>query len=150
MLGLSVLMAWQSLWQNAEERVVAASEGAAEYAGRALASYMATTDRIALATRDVSEAEITANEPRWHRQLHEHVARMQLILEAKLVGADGTILAAAASSPPPNFSMAVREQFTALERIPSGSLWVSRAYQTAGGDKNFFSISRGYLQRSPA
>jgi two-component sensor histidine kinase/PAS domain-containing protein len=143
MLGLSVLMAWQSLWQNAEERAVAASEGAAEYAGRVLASYMATTDRIALATRDVSEAEITANEPRWHRQLHEHVARMQLILEAKLVGADGTILAAAASSPPPNFSMAVREQFTALERIPPGSLWISRAYQTAGGDKNFFSISRG-------
>ena len=143
MLGLSVLMAWQSLWQNAEERVVAASEGAAEYAGRVLVAHMATTDRIAQATQGVSAAEIAADEPRWHRQLREHIARMRLILEAKLVSADGTILAAAASSPPPSFSMAVREQFTALESIPEGSLWISRAYQITGGDKNFFSISRG-------
>jgi PAS domain S-box-containing protein len=143
MLGLSVLMAWQSLWQNAEERLVVGAEGAAEYAGRVLTGYMAATDRIAQATQGVSEAEIMADEPRWHQHLRGQIARMQLILEAKLVGADGTILAAAASSPPPNFSMAVREQFTALDNIPPGSLWVSRAYQTAGGDKNFFSISRG-------
>ncbi len=143
MLGLSVLMAWQALWQSAEERVAASAEAAAEYAGRILNTYMAVTDRIAQATQGIAEAEITANEPQWHRRLQEHVARMGLILDAKLVGADGTILAAAGSSPPPSFSMAAREQFTALQNIPPGSLWVSRTYQTASGNKHFFSISGG-------
>ena len=142
MLGLSLWMAWQHQWAQAENRAKQAAEGAAEYASRLLNTHILVTDRISEAARGVTEAEIRADEARWHRHLQGQIARLRLVLEAKLIGADGDVLAAATASPPPSANMATREHFTALASIPEGTPWISRVYERAGDSKRFFAVSR--------
>lgn len=142
MLGLSVLMAWQALWSQAEERAQQAADGAAEYATRMLNSYMLAADRISEATRGMSEAEIRADEGRWHRHLQGQIGRLLSALDAKLIATDGSVLAAASASPPPGASMATREHFTALAQVPPGALWISRAHESAASGRWFFAVSR--------
>ena len=142
MLGLSLWMAWQHQWAQAENRAKQAAEGAAEYASRLLNTHILVTDRISEAARGVTEAEIRADEARWHRHLQGQIARLRLVLEAKLIGADGAVLAAATASPPPAANMATREHFTALASIPEGTPWISRVYERAGDSKRFFAVSR--------
>jgi PAS domain S-box-containing protein len=142
MLGLSMLMAWQGLWTQAEERAREASAGAAEYASRLLNAYTTTVDSLSGDVRGVSEAEIRADEPRWHRHLQRQILRLRLALDAKLIAADGSVLAAASGSPPPSANMVTREHFSALERIPEGAPWISRTYARDSDGKRFFAISR--------
>lgn len=142
MLGLSMLMAWQGLWTQAEERGREASAGAAEYASRLLNAYTTTVDSLSGDVRGVSEAEIRADEPRWHRHLQRQILRLRLALDAKLIAADGSVLAAASGSPPPSANMVTREHFSALERIPEGAPWISRTYTRDSDGKRFFAISR--------
>lgn len=142
MLGLSLMAAWRTSWAQAEDRLRHSVDGAAEYATRILDGHMMAVDNISEAARGVTEAEITANEPHWHRQLRYQIGRLGLAFEAKLLAADGTVMAAASMSPPPALSMATREHFTALERIPEGTPWVSRAYERADDGRRFFAISR--------
>ena len=142
MLGLSLWMAWQGLWTQTESRGRAAAEAAAEYAYRLLNAQILAADRISEAVRGVTEAEIRSDEARWHRHLQGQIARLRLALDAKLLGADGHVLAAASASPPPAASMASREHFTALESIPEGTAWISRVYERAGDGKRFFAVSR--------
>lgn len=142
MLGLSLLMAWQGLWAQTEERAQRAADGAAEYAARMLNSYMLAADRISDATRGMSEAEIRADQAQWHRHLQGQIGRLRSALDAKLVASDGTALAAASASPPPAASMAAREHFTALAQLPPGALWISRAYESAANSRRFFAVSR--------
>lgn len=142
MLGLSMLMAWQGLWTQTENRGSEAAEAAAEYAYRILTTQILATDRISESVRGVTEAEIRSDEAHWHRHLQGQIARLRLALDAKLLGADGHVLAAASASPPPAASMASREHFTALESIPEGAAWISRVYERASDGKRFFAVSR--------
>lgn len=142
LLGLSLLVTWQNIWERAEERLGRSAEGAAEYTTRILNSYILAADRISEATRGVTEAELRADAALWHRHLQGQIARLRLALDAKLIGADGGVLAAASASPPPAASVATREFFTALESIPEGRPWISRAYQRAADGRRFFAISR--------
>ncbi len=142
MLALSVMVTWDNLWAQAEDRVRHAADGAAEYASRVIHSHMMAADRISDATRGVTEAEIRADEAQWHRHLQSQIARLHLALDAKLLGADGSVLAAASASPPPAGSLATREYFTALERIPEGTPWVSQAIDRPADGRRFFAISR--------
>lgn len=142
MLGLSLLVTWQNIWVQAEDRVGQSAGGAAEYATRLLNAHMLVVDRISEAAKGVTEAELRTGEARWHRVLQSQIARMHLALDAKLIAMDGSVLAAASAYPAPDASMATREHFTALERIPEGRIWISRAYERAGDGRRFFAISR--------
>ena len=142
MLGLTLVIAWRAAWRNAEDHVRQAAEAAAEYSDRVIASHVMVADRIADAVEGLPEDSIRSSEAAWHIRLQSYLARTGLALDAKLIGADGAILAAAAASPPPNFNFAVREQVTALQGRAPDATWVSRAYPTAVGDRKYFSISR--------
>ena len=142
MLGFSLLVTWRNIWVQAVQLAVRSADGAAEHNARILNAYTSAADRISEATRGLTEAQIRADEALWHRHLQGQIARLRLALDAKLIGADGRVLAAASESPPPDVSMAMREYVTALETIPEGEPWKSRDYERAVDGRRFFAISR--------
>jgi PAS domain S-box-containing protein len=126
MLLVAARLEWRDVRSSAEAELTRAADAGAEYAERALESFMALAERVNDGLRTLSDSEIREREADLHQELRRLLAQVMRSHAVFVLDAEGAPLVSSQLFPVPRAALAAAPAFAALAATAQGEVLVSQ------------------------